>query len=142
MVSAAKTRKMLADAIGDNHERNRGLLVDMSGHFTLGELYLDNLLDLGFKSDEIISILASNELSSDATQSLSEIISLMDIGIGRGILTHKAWPPLYKSFYSQINNATNIKSENFPKFIESAGEDLNKELPNPDKPEPKRFAIN
>jgi hypothetical protein len=52
----------LVRAIGTNHERGRGLLVDWKGHNTLAELYADCLLDLGLSPDEPIKALGSDQL--------------------------------------------------------------------------------
>ena len=67
----------------------------MSGNSTVSELYLDALLDLGLPSDDIVNILKSEKLNDKAFKTMSEIVKLSDQGLGRGVLTHKAWPPYY-----------------------------------------------
>lgn len=92
---AASTRAELVAAIGVNHERGRGLLVDWKGHSTLAELYADCLLDMGLSAGETITALSSEQLHPAAEAALSELIALSDVGSGRSDVAHKAWPPYY-----------------------------------------------
>lgn len=94
MASASNYDSIVA-AIGKKHERNRGLLIDMTGNSTVAELYLDALLDNGLSVKDIISILKSGNLNDVAFTTMSNIVNLADRGTGRGVLTHKAWPPYH-----------------------------------------------
>jgi thiamine pyridinylase len=94
-VAAANTRDALVAAIGSNHERGRGLLIDWKGHSTLNELYADSLLDLGLSPCETLTALTSDQLHPAAKSALSELIALSDIGSGRSEVAHEAWPPYY-----------------------------------------------
>lgn len=94
-VAAANKRAELVSAIGSNHERGRGLLIDWKGHSTLAELYADCLLDLGLSPEETLRALADSELQAEAKTALSELIVLSDTGSGRTDVAHKAWPPYY-----------------------------------------------
>lgn len=94
-VAGASTRAELVSAIGANHERGRGLLVDWKGHSTLSEFYADFLLDMGLSAEETINTLSSEKLDPEARAALSELIALSDVGTGRSDVAHKAWPPYY-----------------------------------------------
>ena len=94
MASASNCDSIVA-AIGKRHERNRGLLIDMAGNSTVAELYLDALLDNGLSVKDIISTLKSGDLNDVAFTTMSNIVNLADRGTGRGVLTHKAWPPYH-----------------------------------------------
>lgn len=94
-LASANTRTAMVSAIGVNHERGRGLLVDWKGHSTLTELYLDSLFDSGMSAQDAIKVLSSDSLEPTAVSVLGELISLSDVGSGRSDIAHKAWPPYY-----------------------------------------------
>ncbi len=105
-VAEADTGEQLITAIGRNHERGRGLLVDWKGHSTLTELYADCLLDLGLSPSETLTVLARGQLDPRAKTTLSEFIALSDVGSGRGDVAHKAWPPYYAIEFAHARGRT------------------------------------
>lgn len=94
-VKGAQDAKALEAAIGVPHERGRGLLIDMGGHYTLGELYVDCLIDQGLSLAEILTSLNTGELYQPAIDAMTRILFLSDVGLARSDLAHDAWPPYF-----------------------------------------------
>ena len=83
----------LQAAIGREHRRGEGLLVDMKGKATLTELYIDALLDLGFSPPEVAASLERKTLEKKAVSRLEEVLGLSALGDARSEAHHDAWPP-------------------------------------------------
>jgi hypothetical protein len=82
------------------HEKGRGLLIDMGGHYTLGELYVDCLLDQGLTVNEVIASLNTGSLYQPAVDAMTRILSLSDVGLARSEIAHDAWPPYFSHEYA------------------------------------------
>ncbi len=94
-VKNAKNLSDLESGIGIMHEKGRGLLIDMAGHYTLGELYADCMLDQGLTIHEVLENIESGSLYQPAVDAMTKLLYLSDVGLSRSELAHNVWPPYF-----------------------------------------------
>ncbi len=93
-VQSVTSRASLVNAIGKTPQKGRGLLLYMGEQYTLGELYVDCLFDLGLTVKETMATLETGTLYSPAVMAMKELLSLTDHGISRSEKLFNVWPPI------------------------------------------------
>ena len=84
------TLKDLIQEIGINHKSDRGLLIDLKGRSTLGEWYLDALLDRYKNFENSAAFIDDKAMDISTTAALTTIRSLCDSDLCRNDRYHEA----------------------------------------------------
>lgn len=69
--------------IGSHHDRGKGLLIDIKGKSTIGELYLDTLIDNFGSLEKSAPYLHKEKINQEAEATLGRAVSLCDRGYCR-----------------------------------------------------------
>jgi thiamine pyridinylase len=75
--------------IGSHHDRGKGLLIDIKGKSTIGELYLDALIDNFGSLEKAAPYLYKEHINQEAEATLGRAVSLCDTGYCRNDDYHK-----------------------------------------------------
>jgi thiamine pyridinylase len=82
-LAKAKTLMDIENSIGIQHDPGKGLLIDMKGKTTLGELYVNALIDKYGSVEAAEKFLTPDNLDDSCVAALKRVIVLCDKGYGR-----------------------------------------------------------
>ncbi len=86
----AKTLLDVERVIGAAHQRGKGLLIDVKGKSTIGEWYLDALIDQYGSLDKALPFLSADNIHQGAEDALRRTVALCDKGYCRDADYHEA----------------------------------------------------